>query len=134
MSLRRQFELPEEDIHFLENYGCSWETIKDQSLWVLLHNFSTQREGYNHKTVLAAIRIEPGYPGAALDMVYFHPSLERLDGQQIKQTQAQQIIDGKSFQRWSRHYTPANPYDKSEPNLGSHILTIEDWLIREFEK
>lgn len=131
--MRREFELPSEDIQFLESYGCPWEVIIDGSCWVLLHQFITS-EGYNPRLVTAAIRIETGYPNVALDMVYFYPPLSRNDGQPINATNATQAIDGNLFQRWSRHYTSANPFVIGEHNLGTHIQIIEDWLDREFRK
>jgi Prokaryotic E2 family E len=39
MTLRRQFDLPEEDTKFLNDYGLPWETIVDGSQWVLIHDF-----------------------------------------------------------------------------------------------
>ena len=82
----------------------------------------------------AAIRIETGYPKAALDMVYFHPAITRKDSKPIGATQATQAIDGKTFQRWSRHYTKENPWVIGEHSLETHIWAIEDWLMREFQK
>lgn len=134
MELRREFELPEKDRAFLNEYGCQWETVHDSSHWVLLHGFSTTHSGYNHETVTAAVRIETGYPKAALDMVYFYPPIARKDGKPIGATQVTQAIEGKTFQRWSRHYTAANPWISGEHNLETHICTIEDWLMREFQK
>ena len=134
MPLRRQFELPLEDRQFLDAYCCPWETISDGSQWVLLHDFSTQHSGYNHQRVIAAIRLESGYPKMPLDMVYFHPALERKDGKPIKATQVTQQIDGKAFQRWSRHRTDTNPWSIGQDNLGTHILLVEDWLSLEFER
>lgn len=132
--MRRDFQLPPEDQRFLDEYGLLWETLNKSGLWVLLHDFSTQQSGYNHANVIAAVRIPPAYPNNALDMVYFYPHLSRIDGKTINATNATQPIDGKSFQRWSRHYTKQNPYDTSKPNLGNHILVIEDWLLREFDE
>ena len=132
--LRHHFELLAEDHQFLDAYGCPWETISDGSQWVLLHNFSTQDSRYNHQRVTVAIRLETGYPKTALDMAYFYPTLARKDGKQIGATQATQQIDGKAFQRWSRHRTSTNPWIIGQDNLGTHILLVEDWLRREFEK
>lgn len=134
MELRRQFELPADDKSFLDGYGCHWEAVIDGSQWVLLHSFPTLHPGYNHECVTAAIRIETGYPKAALDMVYFHPAIARIDGKLIGATQVTQMIDGKTFQRWSRHYTGANPWVIGENSLGTHIWTVEGWLIREFQQ
>ncbi len=131
---RHHFELLAEDHQFLDDYGCPWETISDGSQWVLLHNFSTQHSGYNHQRVTVAIRLETGYPKTPLDMVYFYPALARKDGKQIGAIQATQPINGKAFQRWSRHRTGTNPWIVGQDNLGTHILLVEDWLRREFEK
>ena len=133
MTLRRQFELLPQDREFLDVYGQPWETVVDGSQWVLIHEFQTH-EGYNHSRVTAAIRMETGYPNTELNMVYFLPALARKDGQPIKQTNHTQTIDGKSYQRWSRHRTAQNPWRIGEDNLETHVFMIEDWLVREFEK
>ena len=133
MILRRQFDLLPEDETFLNEYGLAWETVVDGSPWVLIHDFPTHC-GYNHPRVTAAVRLETGYPQTALDMVYFFPALARKDGKAIGATQAVQQIDGKPFQRWSRHRTPSNPWKVGQDNLGSHVILIEDWLEREFGK
>jgi hypothetical protein len=121
------------DRQFLDQYRLPWETIVDGSQWVLIHEFPTHA-GYNHATVTAAIRLETGYPNTQLDMVYFHPPLARKDGKAIGATQATQALDGKSFQRWSRHRTPAHPWIPGQDDLSTHIALIEEWLSREFEK
>ncbi len=133
MTLRKQFDLLPEDESFLKEYGLPWETIVDGSPWVLIHDFPTH-EGYSHARVTAAIRLETGYPISALDMVYFFPALARKDGKAIGATDAVQQIDGKGFQRWSRHRTPQNPWKAGQDSLGSHVILIEDWLEREFGK
>jgi hypothetical protein len=133
VSLRRQFDLPPEDEEFLNHYGLPWETIVDGCPWVLVHDFPTHA-GYNHPRVIAAVRIETGYPNAELQMVYFFPALARTDGKLLGATQCVQQLDGKSFQRWSRHRTPQNPWKIGHDTLGSHVILIEDWLEREFKK
>ena len=131
--MQRQFLLPEQDVRFLEDYGLPWEAVVDGSMWVLIHNFSLP-EGYNHEKATVAIRIETGYPNTQLDMVYFNPTLKRLDGKTIKATSVIQKIDGKDFQRWSRHRSASNPWIPGQDDLFSHITLVEDWLSREFKK
>lgn len=133
MNLRRQFDLLPKDQEFLEEYGRPWETLVDGSQWVLVHDFETHK-GYNHERVTAAVRIETGYPLAGLDMVYFFPALARLDGRLINNAGATQQIGGKTYQRWSRHRTEQNPWRPDLDDLGTHVLLIEDWLQREFER
>ena len=133
MTPRRQFDLLPQDREFLDEYGIHWETVIDGSQWVLIHEFQTH-EGYDHPLVTAAIRMETGYPNTELNMVYFYPALARKDGKPIGATNATQEIDGKNYQRWSRHRTPQNPWKIGQDHLGTHIILIEDWLEREFEK
>ena len=132
MDLRRDFDLLPQDEKFLEDYGLPWETISDGSQWVLIHEFPTN-DGYNHLRVTAAIRMETGYPNTELNMVYFFPALARKDGRAIGATQATQQIDGKTYQRWSRHRTGQNPWRPGVDGLDTHVFLIEDWLAREFE-
>lgn len=133
MTGRRQFTLPEADIQFLDEYGLEWETLTDGSQWLLLHGFPTGN-GYSCAEATVAIRIETGYPLTPLDMVYFYPALLRTDGRSIPATEAQQQVDGKPYQRWSRHRTSENPWNPGFDSIGSHIQLVEDWLQREFEK
>lgn len=134
MTLRREFDLLSDDRQFLDDYGLDWETIVDGSRWVLVHQFSSQHEGYNHTHVTIAIRLETGYPNTALDMVYVYPALVRRDGFRLGATDATQSIQGKAYQRWSRHRTTQHPWRPGQDGIGSHIFLIEDWFAREFEK
>jgi hypothetical protein len=133
MVLRRQFDLLPDDLTFLNEYGLPWETIFDGSQWVLIHDFPVP-QGYNQETVTAAIRIETGYPNTELNMVYFFPALARKDGKLIGATDVPQALDGKTYQRWSRHRTAAHPWKIGRDHIGTHVILVEDWLDREFEK
>ena len=133
MQLRRQFRLLPEDEQFLNDYGRPWETIVDGSQWVLIHEFPTFGP-YNTSQVIVAIRLETGYPNTELNMVYVYPRLARQDGRPIGATEVNQSLDGKLFQRWSRHRTPRNPWKPGEDGLATHVFLIEDWFQREFEK
>ena len=133
MDLRRDFDLLADDTTFLNEYGLPWETISDGSQWVLIHDFPTH-DAYTEANVTTAIRLETGYPQSQLDMVYFFPAIRRKDGQSIGAADATQQIAGKTYQRWSRHRTPQNPWIAGQDNLGTHIILVEDWLEREFEK
>jgi hypothetical protein len=131
--MRRQFAMPENDQAHLDARGLPWETIiSNGGRWVLIHTFPVSG-GYNHSSVDVAVKIEPGYPDTQLDMVNFYPPLARLDGRPIGALSLQ-VIDGKGFQRWSRHRTGANPWRPGEDDLSSHLSLIEYWLERELKK
>ena len=78
----------------------------------------------------ALMKRHPTIDWSALDMVYFDPWLSRQDGKPIGAANVSQALDGKSYQRWSRHRTGQNPWKPGEDSIGTHIFLIEDWLQR----
>jgi hypothetical protein len=124
---RRMFVLPEEDTELLEAGGYDWETVVGGGRWLLIHDFALP-PGFTCSSTSAAIQIPSGYPSGALDMVYFHPAVLRADGRIIRATQANARIDGKAWQRWSRHYTAANPWRPGEYNVVTHLNLARSWV------
>lgn len=132
--MRRDFELPCFDVEFLDSSGWAWETVQEGAAnWLLVHQFAVP-PGYNHSAVTIALRIEPCYPDAQIDMAYFNPPLARADGQRIGAADSTQAIGGKSFQRWSRHRTGNNPWRPGVDDISTHIAQVQHWLEREFTK
>lgn len=131
--MRRQFLLPQQDREFIDARGFDWETVADiYGQWLLVHDFPVP-PGYNAEKVIAALMIAPGYPDAQIDMVYFYPPLARADGRAINAL-AQQQLDGKIFQRWSRHRTAQNPWRPGEDNISTHLALVEGWLEKELTR
>jgi len=131
--MRRQFALPAEDMEWLESMGKPFELVAEGgSPRVIIHDWPVP-PGYNMASVSANVRIEPGYPDAQLDMVYFFPALALQCGRSIGAI-AQDQFDGKTWQRWSRHRTPANPWRPGTDNLSTHFALILEWLARETRK
>lgn len=127
--MRRDFRLPEEDEDYLNALGLSWETLSQSAVnWLLIHDFPVP-SGYSHALTTLAVRIEAAYPPGKLDMAYFYPPLSRSDGKGINNLSPEQI-DGKSFQRWSRHYE----WVAGEHGLITHMGCIEHWLSSELRK
>lgn len=131
--MRRQFLLPQQDREFLEARSLVWETITEAGVqWLLVHDFPVPT-GYNANKTIAALMISPGYPDAQLDMVYFYQPLVRADGKAINAL-ATQSLDGKIFQRWSRHRSAQNPWRPGEDNVSTHLALVEAWLERELTR
>ncbi|HRK34503.1 MAG TPA: E2/UBC family protein, partial [Candidatus Hydrogenedentes bacterium] len=122
-----------EDVEFLDALGLPWENVVDKAQWLVIHELPLPT-GYTQDKTALAIRIETGYPHAALDMAYFRPAIVRQDGRAIAATDAKQSIDGTEWQRWSRHRTTQNPWRPGVDNIESHFLLIKDWLEREFKR
>ena len=66
-------------------------------------------------------------------MVYFYPDLARNDGRAIKAI-SNEMFDGKSWQRWSRHRTNKNPWRIGIDNIETHITLVGEWLFQELKK
>jgi hypothetical protein len=131
--MRREFDLPSFDTEYLEATGLEWETIKvGEARWLLLHNRHIHA-GYNVEHALVALATPPGYPDAQIDMAYFFPHLSRKDEKPIGALTGY-ALDGKNFQQWSRHRTQEAPWRPGEDDVSSHLVLVDDWLAREFEK
>jgi hypothetical protein len=130
--MRRQFQLPEEDEAHLDARGQPWETIiESNSHWLIVHDFPVP-EGFTERRVSVAVAITPGYPVAPLDMAYFHPPVARSDGRPIGAL-SPHTLDGKTWQRWSRHRTEQNPWRPGVDDVAGHLALAEHWLQRELE-
>ena len=130
-TMRRQFQLPSEEVAYLDQLGLEWETINDGgTLWLLIHRWRLP-EGYTQSEALLALKIPANYSDSQIDMVYFKPSLARADGQPVGGL-TPTTIDGEAWQQWSRHRTASNPWRAGEDDVSSHLCLVDDWLRREF--
>ena len=131
---RQQFSLPSSDLSFLNSLELPWETLRNGNrMWVLIYGLPLPAE-FQVAAVNVAIEIAPGYPTSQLDMAWFDPPLRRLDGQVIAQTQVIEQIDGRGWQRWSRHRIGTTVWKPGIDNLESHFAYVQDWLSRESER
>jgi hypothetical protein len=135
--MRRQFQLPEEDEEGLAARGLNWESVIEnqgnQNAKFLIFPQYRIPQGYNHGIVGVALRIPPAYPDEQIDMVYFQPALALANGKTILNL-SPLLIDGKQYQQWSRHRTPANPWRNGLDNICTHLLQVDSWLERELRK
>jgi hypothetical protein len=131
MNVRRQFRLPSDDEAGLDRLGLRWEALVQAARrWIVVYNFILP-EGFVQATADMSIEIVAGYPPGMLDMAYFSPTLTMPSGRAILQTNAVEQIDGKPWQRWSRHRTPDNPWRLGEDCLETHIDYVVAFLTAE---
>lgn len=133
LGTRREFALPADDMQWLNATGPQYELVAEGGvLRVVLYDFPVPA-GYNLSKVAVNVRIDSGYPDTQIDMAYFFPPLQRLDGRAINATSTD-AFDGKTWQRWSRHRTGANPWRPGVDNLSTHMTAVEEWLAHELKK
>lgn len=131
--MAHQFELPEADREYLAATGFDWETVVDGAdKWLLIHNHPIPAR-YNVSTCTVALCIPPSYPDQQIDMAYFHPELRRADGKTINNL-SERLIQGCSFQRWSRHRTAASAWRPDIDGVATHLTFMTAWLNEEFTK
>lgn len=131
-TLRRAFQLPEEDVEGLDARAFRWETvIAGGSKWLLIAGYLIP-SGYNHRVADLALRIPPSYPDDQIDMVYFAPALALANGGTIGALTIHRIED-RDYQQWSRHRTSMNPWRPGLDNIIGHLLLVDTWLRREIK-
>lgn len=131
---RRNFDLPQEDIDFLERMKLDWEAIREGSTqWLLIHDYELPC-GYEQENVSVAFLIPNTYPNGALDMAFYYPHITRVDKKQINRANHLQHIDGKSWQRWSRHRTNENQWDPELDSILTHFELMDSWIKNELKK
>lgn len=132
-ALRYQFDPIKDDQEYLQSLGLLWEAVlTDGVKRILIHGFSIPK-GYNVDKAGVYVVLQPGYPDTQIDMAYFSPSLSRADGRPIRQL-SETTFDGKNWQQWSRHRTPASAWRIGEDNLSTHMELVADWLDQELRK
>ncbi|MDA3616682.1 multiubiquitin domain-containing protein [Polluticaenibacter yanchengensis] len=130
--LRKQFQLPEEDSEILNQLGYSWETISQGNYWIIIHDYPIPA-GYNVLKADVALLIPPGYPATQIDMAYFYPALNKTNTSVGVRALSNQSLDGRIFQRWSRHRKP-NEWTPGVDNIATHLHLVDNWLEKELKK
>jgi hypothetical protein len=130
---RKHFSLPEEDVEFLNSLNLEWEcVIENRIKRVVIRSFPLP-SGYNLSCVDLNMQISNSYPTTQIDMAYFFPAMSRVDNKPIRAL-AQDVFDGKSWQRWSRHRTASNPWQPGVDNVATHVAYIQSWFSQELQK
>ena len=127
---RRHFRLPADDEAFLDASGYRWETVIEAGVPRLVIYGYLVPAGYTTAVVDLNLRIENGYPDTQIDMVYVTPPLVKASGGSIAALSSDQF-DGRSWQRWSRHRTGANPWRPGIDNVETHLAAVQHWFMRE---
>ncbi|MFO1219668.1 MAG: E2/UBC family protein [Burkholderiaceae bacterium] len=75
------------------------------------------------------LRLNPGYPDVPPDMWWFDPPVYARDGRAIEATQVTESYLGRSWQRWSRHFT-AGQWRPGTDSLASYLALIRREVAR----
>ena len=127
-------QLTTDDVSFVKSYSEELVDFitKGNTCWTVFRQFKLP-EGYNVDVADLAIMVPSNYPLGRLDMFYFSPALSRKDAKPIGALTST-TLEGKNYQRWSRHRTPANPWNPEIDNLESHVMLATSCLEAELKK
>lgn len=127
------FEILEKDSEYLKQAFGNFKTIVEVSRrWLIVDNYKLP-EGYNHQNISIAIEIPIAYPQAEIDMFYTYPRIKLANGLNPSCTEVDQSIEGKAYQRWSRHRSSLSSWNPVVDSVMTHFALIEESIIREVQ-
>ena len=118
--------LPEFDRDYLSMKGYQFEEKIDANInGLIIRNWALSLGKFNLPSSDLLIIIPNGYPDIKPDMWYFNPDLLLAPSNSpIRQTQAKINFEGKSWQRWSRHF-PANEWRSGIDGIHTYLKKIQ---------
>lgn len=121
--------LPPTDTTFLLERAVNHSITPEANMTcVLIPGFSLP-PGFDRTQSDLLLRISPGYPDVPPDMWWFDPPVRRADRQPIPATDVIEHYLGRSWQRWSRHFS-AGQWRSGVDGLQSFLALIRRELER----
>lgn len=122
--------LPEFDRDYLISKGFQFEErIDPAGNGLVIRNYELPRGIFNYERSDLLIIIPSGYPDNRPDMWYFNPVILLAPSNiPARQTQASMEFEGKTWQRWSRHY-PAEEWKSGEDGIYTYLKKIQHALV-----
>ena len=121
--------LPEVDIAFLDERGIAHEIAVESGMTCIVIPDWPLPEGFDRPAADLLVRLTPGYPDVPPDMWWFDPPVLRVDGQALPRTNAREHHLGRTWQRWSRHFSGAQ-WKSGVDCLESYLALIRQDLER----
>jgi hypothetical protein len=94
-----------DDARFLAERGLQPDVVDEGGMTCLVFRDWPLGAGYTASISDLLVRLPAGFPDVAPDMWWFDPPVQRVDRAVIPQTQHTERYLGRSWQRWSRHFT-----------------------------
>jgi hypothetical protein len=121
--------LPPDDAKYIaEHFAGHNLTSEANMICVILQAFPLPG-GFDRQQSDLLLRLSPGYPDVPPDMWWFDPPIHRGDGQPIPNADVIEHYLGRSWQRWSRHFS-AGQWRSGVDSLESFIALLRKELVR----
>ena len=121
--------LPESDQQFLTERAIPHLVQPDSGMLAVIVSAWVLPAGLNVQQADVLIRLPGGYPDVPPDMWWVDPALHRADGSVIEATQVMEPHLGRTWQRWSRHFTPGQ-WQSGIDGLESYLALIRSEFLK----
>ena len=121
--------LPELDVVYLNERGIAHQVVFEGGMTCVVMPEWPLPEGFDHQSSDLLLRLSPGYPDVQPDMWWFSPAVRRADGQELPNTGVVETHLGRSWQRWSRHFS-GGQWQSGIDCLESYLALIRQDLER----
>ena len=121
--------LPEIDVAYLGERGIVHEIVVDSGMTCVVMPQWPLPRGFDRDESDLLIRLSPGYPDVPPDMWWFSPPVHLPNGQDLPATNAVEGYLGRSWQRWSRHFS-GGQWQSGVDGLESFLALVRQNLER----
>jgi|SRR6266850_1632281 len=121
--------IPEADHTFLSERGIAYSVGTESNMTCVVIQGYPLPAGYDRASADLLLRLNPGYPDVPPDMWWFDPPIHLADGRVVQATEARESYLGRSWQRWSRHFS-AGQWKSGIDCLESFLALIKKELQR----
>ena len=121
--------IPEVDIVFLSERAITHEIVVESGMTCIVLPEWPLPEGFDRPAADLLVRLTPGYPDVPPDMWWFDPAVLKADGQALPATNVREHYLGRTWQRWSRHFSGAQ-WKSGVDCLESYLALIRQDMER----
>ena len=121
--------LPEVDFVFLTERATTHEIVVESGMTCIVLPEWRLPEGFDRPAADLLVRLTPGYPDVPPDMWWFDPPVLKADGQALPATNVREHYLGRTWQRWSRHFSGAQ-WKSGVDCLESYLALIRQDMER----
>lgn len=115
--------IPDHDTEYLRERGLAFDVAHESAMTCVVVRGWPVPTGYNLAEADLLLRLSPGYPDVQPDMWWFDPPLALASGAALQATEVTEVVLGRSWQRWSRHFN-SGQWQAGIDGLESYLALI----------
>ena len=125
--------LPEVDRTYLNEQGVAYEVVNESGMTCVVFPNWPLPAGFDHEAADLLVRLSAGYPDVHPDMWWFDPPVRLANGANLPATQVVERHLGRTWQRWSRHFSRGQ-WQSGVDGLQSFLALIRRDLERSVQE